>query len=294
VSQTGDVTVETVWLPESRRARIVVSDDGPGITDEDKERLFVPYFSTKATGMGLGLPIVHQIVTDHGGTIWVEDNPPHGSRFVIELPGRARARGSRRGVTHVGRAHLDRGRRAGDPDELPRGARGRGLSGVRGGVGVGGAAASQDEAPDLIFLDIWMPGIDGLEALAEIKRLRPETAVVMISGHATIETAVKATKLGAYDFIEKPLSLEKTLLAASRALDHGRLERQNRDLREQLERGQRIVGQSRVVEEMRQQIAIAAPTNGRVLITARTGRGRSWSPAPSTPSRRAARAPSSR
>ena len=87
VGQTGDVTVETVWLPESRRARIVVSDDGPGITDEDKERLFVPYFSTKATGMGLGLPIVHQIVTDHGGTIWVEDNPPHGSRFVIELPG---------------------------------------------------------------------------------------------------------------------------------------------------------------------------------------------------------------
>jgi two-component system nitrogen regulation sensor histidine kinase NtrY len=87
VSQTGDVTVETVWLPEARRARVVVSDNGPGITDEDKERLFVPYFSTKATGMGLGLPIVHQIVTDHGGTIWVEDNPPHGSRFVIELPG---------------------------------------------------------------------------------------------------------------------------------------------------------------------------------------------------------------
>jgi two-component system, NtrC family, nitrogen regulation sensor histidine kinase NtrY len=87
VSQTGDVTVETVWLPEARRARIVVSDDGPGIAPEDKERLFVPYFSTKATGMGLGLSIVHQIVTDHGGTIWVEDNPPHGSRFVIELPG---------------------------------------------------------------------------------------------------------------------------------------------------------------------------------------------------------------
>jgi two-component system, NtrC family, nitrogen regulation response regulator NtrX len=132
----------------------------------------------------------------------------------------------------------------------------------------------QDEAPDLIFLDIWMPGIDGLEALAEIKRLRPETAVVMISGHGTIETAVKATKLGAYDFIEKPLSLEKTLLAASRALDHGRLERQNRDLREQLERGQRIVGQSRVVEEMRQQIAIAAPTNGRVLIHGENGSGK--------------------
>ena len=131
-----------------------------------------------------------------------------------------------------------------------------------------------DEAPDLIFLDIWMPGLDGLEALAEIKRLRPETAVVMISGHGTIETAVKATKLGAYDFIEKPLSLEKTLLAATRALDHGRLERENRDLREQLERGQRIVGTSRVMEALRQQIAIAAPTNGRVLIHGENGAGK--------------------
>jgi two-component system nitrogen regulation sensor histidine kinase NtrY len=87
VGQTGEVLVETVWLADSGRVRIVVTDDGPGIPAEDKERLFVPYFSTKPTGMGLGLPIVHQIVTDHGGAIWVEDNPPHGSRFVIELPG---------------------------------------------------------------------------------------------------------------------------------------------------------------------------------------------------------------
>jgi two-component system nitrogen regulation sensor histidine kinase NtrY len=87
VGQTGEVVLQTVWLPEVGRARIIVADDGPGIAPEDKEKLFVPYFSTKATGMGLGLPIVHQIVADHGGTIWVEDSLPHGSRFVIELPG---------------------------------------------------------------------------------------------------------------------------------------------------------------------------------------------------------------
>jgi two-component system nitrogen regulation sensor histidine kinase NtrY len=86
VGGTGAVTVETIWLPESRRARIVVADDGPGIPSEDKERLFLPYFSTKAGGTGLGLPIVHQIVTDHGGTIWVEDAVPQGTRFVVELP----------------------------------------------------------------------------------------------------------------------------------------------------------------------------------------------------------------
>ena len=67
VGESGEVVVETIWLPDARRARIAVADTGPGIAGEDKERLFVPYFSTKTTGMGLGLPIVHQIVTDHGG-----------------------------------------------------------------------------------------------------------------------------------------------------------------------------------------------------------------------------------
>ena len=137
-----------------------------------------------------------------------------------------------------------------------------------GTVGSGDQALSRigEDPPDLVLLDVWMPGMDGLEVLAEIKRVRPEQPVVMISGHGTIETAVKATKLGAYDFIEKPLSLEKTLLAVARALEHSRLERENRALRERLERGQEIVGQSAALQELRRQIAIAAPTSGRVLI----------------------------
>jgi two-component system nitrogen regulation response regulator NtrX len=135
-------------------------------------------------------------------------------------------------------------------------------------------AGLDDETPDLIFLDIWMPGMDGLEALAAIKQRQPESAVVMISGHGTIETAVKATKLGAYDFIEKPLSLEKTLLATVRALEHSRLERENRSLREQLDRGQELVGKSALMDELRAQIAVAAPTNGRVLIHGENGAGK--------------------
>ena len=131
-----------------------------------------------------------------------------------------------------------------------------------------------EESPDLIFLDIWMPGMDGLEALAEVKQRRPDATVVMISGHGTIETAVKATKLGAYDFIEKPLSLEKMLLTAARAIEHSRLSHENRSLRERLERGQEIVGQSAGIEELRQQIAMAAPTNGRVLIQGENGSGK--------------------
>ncbi|PYM31746.1 MAG: Fis family transcriptional regulator [Candidatus Rokuibacteriota bacterium] len=107
-----------------------------------------------------------------------------------------------------------------------------------------------DEAPDLTFLDVWMERMDGLETLAEVRRLRPDAIVVMISGHGTIETAVKATRLGAYDFIEKPLSLEKTLLIVARALEHARLERENAALRESLE------------------------TNGRVLIHGENGSGK--------------------
>ncbi len=82
----GEVMVETVYLPETGHARIIVSDTGPGISAEDKEKLFLPYFSTKVAGMGLGLPIVHEIVTEHGGTVRVEDNEPRGSRFIVEVP----------------------------------------------------------------------------------------------------------------------------------------------------------------------------------------------------------------
>src|SRR3989475_12456210 len=99
------------------------------------------------------------------------------------------------------------------------------------GGGAEALARIAEEAPDLVFLDIWMSGMDGLETLEKIKRVRSDATVVMISGHGTIETAVKATKLGAYDFIEKPLSLEKTLLTATRALEHARLARENAQLR---------------------------------------------------------------
>ncbi|PYN75858.1 MAG: Fis family transcriptional regulator [Candidatus Rokuibacteriota bacterium] len=131
-----------------------------------------------------------------------------------------------------------------------------------------------DEPPDVTFLDVWMGRPDGLETLAEIKRTRPEAIVVIISGHGTIETAVKATRLGAYDFIEKPLSLEKVLLTVSRALEHARLERENAALRANLDQRAEIVGDSAVIRVLREQIATAAPTNGRVLIHGENGSGK--------------------
>jgi two-component system nitrogen regulation response regulator NtrX len=142
------------------------------------------------------------------------------------------------------------------------------------GSGTEAVGVVGDEAPDVVFLDIWMPGLDGLETLAQIKRVRPEIPVVMISGHATIETAVKATRLGAYDFIEKPLSLDKTLVTVTRALEHARLESENQSLRAKLDERSQIIGESPAMRDLREQIATAAPTNGRVLIHGENGSGK--------------------
>ncbi len=142
------------------------------------------------------------------------------------------------------------------------------------GTGADALRVLADESPDLVFLDIWMPGRDGLETLEEIKRVRPDSTVIMISGHATIETAVKATRLGAYDFIEKPLSLEKVLLAVTHALEHARLARENETLRARLDRRFEITGDSQVIRTLREEIALAAPTMGRVLIHGENGSGK--------------------
>src|SRR6266436_2269847 len=127
---------------------------------------------------------------------------------------------------------------------------------------------------DLVLLDVWLPGADGLETLRRLREKSPDTRVVMISGHATIATAVSATKLGAYDFIEKPLSLEHTLLIARNALSHRRLEKANDLLRHQLEDRFHIVGESIPIKALRKQIGVVAPTNSRILIYGESGTGK--------------------
>jgi len=127
---------------------------------------------------------------------------------------------------------------------------------------------------DAVLLDVWLPGIDGMETLQRFRELRSDTEVVMISGHGTIDTAVRATKLGAFDFVEKPLSLEKTLLVLRNALQKRRLKQRNRRLLEQLSRDTEIVGRSPAVERLRREIEIAAATDAPVLLVGERGSGR--------------------
>jgi two-component system, NtrC family, nitrogen regulation response regulator NtrX len=135
-------------------------------------------------------------------------------------------------------------------------------------------ALLEHQSFELVLLDVWLPGIDGLETLEALKRMGVPSAVVMISGHGTIETAVKATRLGAFDFIEKPLSIEKTLLVVKNALDNKHLQDENLTLKRELGARYRIIGNSVPMKAMRQQLAIAAPTNGRVLIFGESGSGK--------------------
>ncbi|ULA66082.1 MAG: Nitrogen assimilation regulatory protein NtrX [Nitrospira sp.] len=128
--------------------------------------------------------------------------------------------------------------------------------------------------PELMMLDIWMPEMDGLETLKRLRELVPSTQVMMMSGHGSIETAVKAIKLGAYDYIEKPLSLENVTLRVKHALDQHRLEQENRNLRTKVERKFELIGQAPVMQQLKQLIETAGPTNSRVLIGGENGTGK--------------------
>ncbi len=127
---------------------------------------------------------------------------------------------------------------------------------------------------DVVLLDVWLPGMDGLETLQKIHDIENAPEVIMISGHGTIETAVRATKLGAYDFLEKPLSIDKTLSLIKHAIDARQMRQENRELKKQLTPRSVIEGESVPMKALRQQIQLMAPTNGRVLIYGESGTGK--------------------
>jgi two-component system nitrogen regulation response regulator NtrX len=134
------------------------------------------------------------------------------------------------------------------------------------------AQIARDEL-DLVLLDLWLPGIDGLSVLERVKNAAPPP-IIVISGHGSVDAAVKATRLGAYDFLEKPLSLERVLLTVNHALAERRLREQVRDLKRQTTLEELLVGESDAMKRLDQQIRSAAPSSSRVLITGENGSGK--------------------
>src|SRR5579864_3356274 len=137
-------------------------------------------------------------------------------------------------------------------------------------------AEARSRRPTLVLLDIWLQGseIDGIEILKIIRRESPELPVVMISGHGTIETAVAAIKIGAYDFIEKPFKSDRLLLVVERAIEAARLKRENEELRLRAGGDDELVGGSHAIIQLRQQIERVAPTGSRILISGPPGSGK--------------------
>ncbi|MFO7930828.1 MAG: sigma-54 dependent transcriptional regulator [Desulfosalsimonas sp.] len=132
----------------------------------------------------------------------------------------------------------------------------------------------EEQAPDLVLLDIWMPGLDGIETLKEIKSQYPYVQVIMITGHGTIETAVNATKMGAYDFIEKPLNIDRVIVAINNALNFRRLEEENRFLRKKTIEKYAITGHCPATVELKKQVGTAAPSDAWILVTGENGTGK--------------------
>ncbi len=126
----------------------------------------------------------------------------------------------------------------------------------------------------LVLLDVWLPGMDGLETLQRIKALRAELPVVMISGHGNIETALQATRLGAYDFLEKPVDLDRLLLVMGNALKQHHLEQENQALRETLSSGRFFQAESPAMKKLLADVSLVAPSEGRVLLLGENGSGK--------------------
>ncbi|NQT79775.1 MAG: sigma-54-dependent Fis family transcriptional regulator [Candidatus Aminicenantes bacterium] len=141
-------------------------------------------------------------------------------------------------------------------------------------TGEGGLKLLKKQYFDLILLDIWLPEINGIEVLKKIKKMDENPQVVMISGHGTIETAVKATKLGAYDYLEKPLSLEKVVLTVKNALKQKKTEEENIYLREKIKIKHNLIGKSRSIQKLKVDIKKTAPTNCSILICGENGTGK--------------------
>ena len=141
-------------------------------------------------------------------------------------------------------------------------------------TGEEGVKLIEREAPDLVFLDVKMPGMDGLEVLQKVRHLAGVTPIVVISGHGDISTAVEATRLGAFDFIEKPLERERVLVTVRNAVDTRRLKTENRSYRKDAEKKYQIIGDSPALAAVRGAIQKAAPTNATVLIWGESGVGK--------------------
>ena len=236
----GTLTIRTAPHGE-HGVRIEIADTGVGMDDEVRRHIFEPFFTTKGDGdgkgLGLGLAVVYGIVQRHGGAIDVESAPGTGTRFILTLPGTLRRR--ERSPDVRARQADDRRRRAARAELARRaGSARRGTTSARPAAAARRSRPLVREAPQILLVDIKMPGMDGLELLRKVRETSPETTVIIMTAYASVETAVQALKEGAYDYIVKPFDPEAVSRLVKKAAERYTLLSENRELRERA-RGRR-------------------------------------------------------
>jgi PAS domain S-box-containing protein len=287
MERRGRIDIETHHLPSENLVRIVVADNGPRIPAADREKLFLPYYSTKQRGSGGS--VLPSSAASWRSTAAASTSPTtrrreRASRWschaefthlrIYEFTNLVGAFEIRQFVNPLMPSILIVDDEPGVRSALGGVLRDEGydVDAVDSGEAVSNAWAASPTT--LSSLDIWLPGMDGLATLTRMRERQIDVQVVIISGHGNIESAVRAIKMGAFDFVEKPLSLEKTVLVVRNALRQRTLEVENRALRARVDAQHTMIGESYGMAKLREQVAMAAPTNGRVLIFGENGTGK--------------------
>ncbi len=280
-----EITTRLEASPAGPLIQISVADNGPGFAPDIISQVFDPYVTSKPKGTGLGLAIVKKIVEEHGGRIEAENRRSGRSARARDAAGR-RPRSRRCTAARRTQGRNEEGARMTSPrilivdDEADIRSLLREILSEEGyevdvaADAVQARASRARQSPDLVLLDIWMPDTDGITLLREWSRgpAMVDCPVVMMSGHGTVETAVEATRLGAFDFVEKPLSLAKLLRTVERALDAGRQKRQGS--RSLLPPPIAPVGRSRAMQLIREQVQQVAPHDAPIVLLGESGTGR--------------------
>ena len=285
---TLDCTVEKQHLVLS------VTDTGQGIAPGNLSHIFDPYFTTKGHGTGLGLATVHKIVEALGGEVYVQSRQaPAGPRFSYACRRPARRRAIRRTARtgrpgglpptgRRGRTRVNTSILVVDDDDAHRGMlrmmlQAWGYSVDEAADGDLAVEAVRAKPYDVVLTDVRMGRMDGIHALRGILDYNPALPVVLMTAYSSVETAVEALRLGAYDYLTKPLDFDALRETLQRAVDHSRMSVENRELRRQLSEaaaGPEILGRSPAISAMREIIATVAPTEATVLITGESGTGK--------------------
>ena len=266
----GVITIEEearLSVPPGPAVVIRVSDTGPGIAESIRPQVFQPFFSTKEEGTGLGLSIATRIIEDHGGRLELAAAAGEGATFIITLPlGETDSMGKILIVDDDPQL-----RQSFEKVLIEDGHQVKTAS-----SGEAALALVKAETPDLVIMDVRLPGMDGLETFRAIHEMEPKLPVIVMTAYGTTETAIEATKLGAFEYVLKPPEFPDMLALIAQALEAGRFMRSRveLDVAPTNAAAEAIIGRSKPMQEVYKAIGRVAPTDATVLIRGESGTGK--------------------